>query len=363
MKAAVLYEYKQPLVIEEIDLDPPKQGEVLVRMTSSGVCHSDYHTMVGDVPWTLPVVLGHEGAGIVEEVGPGVTTVAPGDPVVLSFIPGCGKCRYCAIGRPNLCIVREKSRSLMLDGTSRLHKGSQTIYHYSWVSCFAEYAVLPEDGVIKVRKEMPMDKLCLIGCAVMTGVGAVINCAKVTPGSSVVVIGAGGIGLNVIQGATLAGAEKIIAVDVQQNKLDYAKLFGATDLVNASQVDPVKAVLDLTGGGADYAFEAIGLINTAEQALASVHRGGMAVIIGIPPSGTQMKVDPTVLREERILTGTSYGSARPRFDMPKLIDLYLAGKLKLDELVTKYYSLEEINTAYQDLLEGRLARGIIKFTG
>jgi len=362
MKAAVLYEGGQSLAIEELTLLPPREGEVRVRFAASGVCHSDLHYIKGDRLHPMPVVLGHEGAGVVEEVGPGVTYAKPGDHVILSFVPACGRCRDCVAGRPNLCAVRYRLNGNLPDGTTRLRKGDQEIKHFACVSSFAEYAIVPESALVQTPPEVPLDKAALVGCCVTTGVGAALWTARVEPGSSVVVIGCGGVGLNVIQGAALAGAERIIAVDVRPSKLEYAEEFGATHTINASNTDPVQAVRDLTSGeGADYAFEVIGLIKTAQQALQCTRRGGKAVIVGVIRHGEQLTIDPDFLHQDRVLMGCTYGSANMRAAMPKLVELYLAKKLKLDELVSRTYRLEDINAAFTALDQGEVARSIIRY--
>jgi S-(hydroxymethyl)glutathione dehydrogenase / alcohol dehydrogenase len=362
MKAAVLYEVRTPLVVETVDLDDPKEGEVLVRLASAGVCHSDYHVMKGEWTLPLPMVLGHEAAGVVEKVGSGVTQVKPGDHVILNFRPNCGWCRYCAIGRPVLCNGADTLRWMMFDGTVRLHKGGQDIYHFARTASFAEYAVVPQSGAVPVRRDMPLDKACLVGCSVMTGIGAVINTAKVQPGSSVVVIGCGGIGLNVIQGAALAGAERIIAVDVLENKLAYAREFGATDIIDASSGDTAARVRDLTDGGADYAFEAIGNSRTILQAYESTRLGGVTTIVGMAPEDDQVTINAlSIPRTEKVIMGSWYGSARPWVDLPKMVDLYLSGRIKIDPLISRTYRLEEINPAYDALEKGEVARSILVF--
>jgi S-(hydroxymethyl)glutathione dehydrogenase/alcohol dehydrogenase len=362
MKAAVLYEARTPLVVETVDLDDPKEGEVLVRLASAGVCHSDYHVMKGEWTLPLPMVLGHEAAGVVEKVGNGVTQVKPGDHVILNFRPNCGWCRYCAIGRPVLCNGADSLRWMMFDGTVRLHKGGQDIYHFARTASFAEYAVVPQSGAVPVRQDMPLDKACLVGCSVMTGIGAVINTAKVQPGSSVVVIGCGGIGLNVIQGAALAGAERIIAVDVLENKLAYAREFGATDIIDASSGDTAARVRDLTDGGADYAFEAIGNSRTILQAYESTRLGGVTTIVGMAPEDDQVTINAlSIPRTEKVIMGSWYGSARPWVDLPKMVDLYLSGRIKIDPLISRTYRLEEINPAYDALEKGEVARSILMF--
>jgi Zn-dependent alcohol dehydrogenase len=316
--------------------------------------------MVGEWKPPLPMVLGHEAAGVVEAVGPGVTLSQPGDHVILNFRPNCGWCRYCVNGRPVLCNGADSARWVMFDGTVRLHKDGQDIYHFARVASFAEYAVVPQSGAVPVRKDMPLDKACLVGCSVMTGVGAVINTAKVTPGSSVVVIGCGGVGLNVIQGAKLAGAGRIIAVDLLDNKLEFARQFGATDVVNGSKVDAIAVVQELTHGGADYAFEAIGFNKTIVQAYESTCLGGTTVVVGMAPEDDMMTISSLSLpRTEKVIMGSWYGSARPWTDLPKMVDLYLAGKLQIDPMVSRTYALEEINTAYDALAKGEVARSIL----
>ncbi len=362
IKAAVLYEANTPLVVETLELDEPKEGEVLVKISSAGVCHSDYHVMKGEWKPPLPMVLGHEAAGIVERVGPGVTMSQPGDHVILNFRPNCGFCRYCAIGRPVLCNGTDTDRWMMFDGTSRLHKGGQDIYHFARTASFAEYAVVPQSGAVPVRDDMPLDKACLVGCSVMTGVGSVINTAKVEAGSSVVVIGCGGIGLNVIQGAALAGARQIIAVDVLENKLAYARDFGATDIIDATSGDTVRRIRDLTDGGADYAFEAIGNSRTILQAYESTCLGGVTTIVGMAPEDDEVTINALSLpRTEKVIMGSWYGSARPWVDLPKMVDLYMTGKLDVDSLVSRTYSLDEINVAYEALSRGEVARSILVF--
>ena len=362
MKAAVLYESFQPLVVEELELDAPHEHEVLVKLTASGVCHSDLHYMKGDREHPLPVVLGHEGAGIVEEIGPGVTYAQPGDHVVLSFVPTCGHCSYCVKGRQNLCEARYQLKGKMLDGTTRLHNSAGDVHHFNGLSTFGEYAVVPEDSLVKIREDAPLDRVALIGCGVPTGVGAVINTAKVKPGSSVVVIGVGGVGLKVVQGAVLAGAESIIAVDIYGAKLEHALQFGATHLVNAATEDLIEKVRDITRGEmADYAFEVIGSVDAINQALATTKRGGTTVIVGVAPKGAELTIDPDFLHLDRVLMGCTYGSVYPRADMPMLIDLYMARRLKLDELITATFKLDQINTAFEALSQGEVARSIIRY--
>ncbi|MCB1743237.1 MAG: Zn-dependent alcohol dehydrogenase [Gammaproteobacteria bacterium] len=361
-KAAVLYEVNKPMVIETLDLDEPQEGEVLVRLAAAGVCHSDYHVMIGDWTVPLPVVLGHEGAGYVERVGPGVRHVKAGDRVVLNFRPNCGWCSHCVRGQPVLCNGAETPRFEMFQGGVRLHRNGQDINHFARTACFSEYAVVPESGAVPVREDMPMDKAALIGCSVMTGVGAVVNTAKVPAGSSVVVIGCGGVGLNCVQGAALAGADKVIAVDIKQNKLDYAREFGATHVVNSSNQDPIEAIMEITKGGADYAFEALGNTITIKQCYDAIRPGGTAVVVGMAPETDDVAINALSLpRNEKILMGSYYGSARPWIDLPRLCDLYMSGKLKVDQLVSRNYPLDQINEAYDALAAGEVARSLIAF--
>jgi S-(hydroxymethyl)glutathione dehydrogenase/alcohol dehydrogenase len=362
IKAAVLYEANTPLVVETLDLDDPKDGEVLVRLVSAGVCHSDYHVMKGEWKTPLPMVLGHEAAGVVEKVGPGVTLSRPGDHVILNFRPNCGWCRYCTIGRPVLCNGADTERWMMFDGTPRLHKGGQDIFHFARTASFAEYAVVPQSGAVPVREDMPLDKACLIGCSVMTGVGAVINTARVEPGSSVMVIGCGGVGLNVIQGARLAGAARIIAVDVLENKLAYAREFGATDIIDASHGDTAARVRDMTDGGVDYAFEAIGNSKTILQAYESTCRGGVTTVVGMAAEDDAVTINALSLpRTEKTIMGSYYGSARPWVDLPRMVDLYLSGQLQVDSLISRTYPLDDINIAYDALGKGEVARSILLY--
>ena len=362
MKAAVLYERKAPVKIDDVDIDPPKAGEVLVKIVANGVCHSDYSVMNGVLPLPLPTVLGHEGAGIVEEVGPGVTLVKPGDHVVLSAVSYCGHCFYCSVGEFPQCdsMAMAMVRGLMTDGTSRLHKNGKMIHPMVGLASMAQYAVVAEIACIKIPQEVPLQTACLVGCGVMTGVGAAINTANVASGSSTVVIGCGGVGLNVLQGCVLAGAATIIAVDLLDNKLETAKQFGATHTINPQRQDVVKTVRSLTEGrGADYAFEVIGLGKTIELAYACIRRRGMAVIVGAAAREDQVTLPAASFLSEKILKGSAYGSGRPRVDMPRLIDLYMKKKLKLDELITRTYPLEDVNEAMTALERGEVIRSVI----
>ncbi len=360
MKAAVLYGTHQPFKVEELDLDGPKAGEVKVKLVSGGVCHSDYHRIDGHLPIrTLPFVMGHEGAGIITEVGPGVTSLALGDHVVFSLTPQCGKCRNCSAGRPHICEGFDRNAGTMRDGTTRFSKDGIPYYHS--LATFSEETVVLDDLVVKVRDDAPLEKACLIGCGVMTGVGAVVKKAKVEAGASVVVIGCGGVGLNVIQGAVLASAGKIIAVDKLDFKLEKAGEMGATHFVNADKEDAVKRVMEITDGGSDYAFEVIGFPATIRQAFDCTRRGGTTVMVGVPPEDSELTFPGLPLWLDRTVTGTFYGDAQPRVDFPWLIDLYMDGRLKLDEMITRYRPLDEINEAFEDMNKGITARTILTF--
>jgi len=360
VKAAILEAPATDLLVDRVDIQEPRSGEVLVRLAASGVCHSDLHVVHGTQTTPLPAVLGHEGAGVVEAVGPNVTGVKVGDHVVLSWTPNCGQCAYCQSGHPNLCqVVYEKmGTGLLMDGTSRLSRSGKPLYHYSFISSFAEYCVVPESGCVVIEPGIPLDKAALVGCAVMTGLGAAINTARVQPGSVAAVIGAGGVGLNAIQGSRLAGAASIIAIDVNPAKLARALVFGATHVINAAEVDAIAAVRELTKGmGADYTFEAVGRPETMRQCWEMARPGGTVVMIGIAPAGSELSLPANrIVREERHLLGSFYGSARPHIDMPMILNLYMAGKLLLDELVTHRFSLEQINEAVHSLESGEAIR-------
>lgn len=363
--AAVLFETGKGFEIRDVDLAAPKAGEVMVRMAAGGVCHSDLHVMTGHLQAPLPAILGHEGAGVVADVGPGVTSVKAGDHVIPLWRLSCGECEHCTAGRPALCGAGMQVRSTgrLLDGTSRFSLAGQEIKHFNGVSTFSQYSVMSERSVMKIPDDIALDRAALVGCAVITGVGAAIHCARVRPGSSVAVFGTGGVGLNVLQGAALAGAGPIIAVDILDRKLEFAREFGATHTVNASTGDPVSRVRSLTGGrGVDYAFEVIGLPKTMREAYDCLAKRGMAVIVGVAPLTAEVSVPVmSLVFEERVLTGSIYGSSRPRHDVPVLFDLYRAGKLKLDQLLTRTYPLERINEAYEALERGEVARSVLTF--
>ena len=360
MRAAVLYESGSPLVIDNVELQGPGPDEVLVRVSACGVCHSDLHMIKGDwVGFDPPIIVGHEGAGIVEQVGDNVTSVEPGDHVVLGWRTTCGECRYCITGRPYLC-----SNSPGIDPNTAIWRGDQRISFARITAYFAEYAVVHRTAAVPIRQDMPLDRASLLACSVMTGVGTATNIARVRPGTSAAVFGCGGVGLNVIQGAALCGAARIIAVDIADDKLAFARQFGVTDTVNAANHDPVEAIMELTGGaGVDYAFEAAGRAETAEQAFASLCPGGKAVIAGLPAfrHSLQLSIPFMPLFGDRWLTAAYYGGAVLWRDIPRLVELYFAGKLEVDRLITRRYPLDEINEAFADLVNGGPGRGVIMF--
>ena len=360
IRAAVLHEFGQPLVVEELLLDPPKTGELLVRMAASGVCHSDLHVAQGVHPTALPVVLGHEGAGIVEEVGANVAGLAAGDHVLLTWLPYCGHCRQCARGWPNRCENTGWYDATMEDGTCRFHANGTRVHHYN-TSSFAERSVVPARTAVKVDPDLPLTELALMGCAVMTGVGAVLNTARVRPGDTVAVVGCGGVGLNVIQGARIAGASPIIAIDVVAAKLDLARELGATAVVDASQADPAEAVAELVPGGVDFAFEALGRPETIGVAIGLTGRGGQAILIGMAPPEARVGIDAlTTTLEERCVRGSWYGSCVPLRDIPLLIELYREGRLRLDPLITPC-GLDDVNDAFARMEAGETARSVIVY--
>ncbi|QNU25940.1 Zn-dependent alcohol dehydrogenase [Geobacillus zalihae] len=364
-KAAVLHRYGEPLFIEEVEVAAPKRGEVKVKLKAAGLCHSDWHVIDGTLPLPLPIVLGHEGAGIVEEVGEGVTSVKQGDHVVLNWVPSCGRCCYCQMGRPDLCeeAARLTATGTMPDGTTRFSWQGKPVYQFLTTGAFSEYTVVPEQAVIPIRRDVPFEVAALIGCSVITGVGAAIHTAKVSPGSTVAVIGAGGVGFNIIQGAALAGAKQIIAIDVVDEKLAMTKTFGATHTVNAREDDAVSAVLDLTDGiGVDYAFEAIGRPETMADAYNMTRKAGTTVIVGIAAPHETVEINAFSLpSQSKTLTGSWLGQGNPPVDYPKLLDLYAAGKLKLEPLISAVYSLDQINDGFAALKSGQNIRGIIRF--
>ncbi|MEM9806014.1 MAG: S-(hydroxymethyl)glutathione dehydrogenase/class III alcohol dehydrogenase [Cyanobacteria bacterium P01_D01_bin.56] len=367
VRAAVAHKAGQPLTIETLTLDGPKEGEVLVEIKATGVCHTDAYTLSGKDPEGLfPSILGHEGAGVVVEVGAGVTTLQPGDHVIPLYVPECRTCEYCLSGKTNLCqaIRTTQGRGLMPDGSSRFNLGSEPIYHYMGTSTFANYTVVPEISLAKIREDAPFDKVCYVGCGVTTGIGAVINTAKVEPGANVIVFGLGGIGLNVIQGCRLVGADMIIGVDINPGKKELAEKFGMTHFVNPQEVegDLVPYLVDLTKGGADYTFECIGNVQVMRQALECCHKGwGESIIIGVAASGQEIATRPFQLVTGRVWKGTAFGGAKGRTDVPKIVDWYMNGKINIDDLITHTFPLEEINTAFDVMHEGTSIRSVVTF--
>lgn len=364
IKAAILFEPNRQFYIRELDLEPPRTGEVLVKIAACGVCHSDWHVATGDTKQPMPCVTGHEGSGVVMEVGSGVNHLKVGDPVVLSWTPDCGDCFYCLNNQPNLCETYTAPlwKGVMLDGTPRLSLDGQPVYHYCGLAAFAEYVVVPAPACIKIPHTVPLPVAALIGCAVSTGVGAVIYTAQVRAGESVVVYGVGGIGLSIVQGAAMSGAYPIIALDTNPSKMALAHQFGATHtfLANGDAVTHIRALT--AGRGADHVFEAVGLPSVQEAALAAVRPGGQLTLVGLAPMGTGTNLPGAILvRQEITVKGSYYGSVSPRRDFPLLLEWYQRGRLALDQMIGRTYRLEEINTAYQTMLNGDTARGVIVF--
>ncbi len=366
-RAAVAWEAGQPLSIETVNVDPPRDGEVLLRNVATGVCHTDAFTLSGaDPEGIFPAILGHEGGAIVEEIGAGVTSVKAGDHVIPLYTPECGECDFCKSGKTNLCqkIRATQGQGLMPDGSSRFSHNGKQIFHYMGTSTFSEYTVLPEIAVARINKEAPLDKVCLLGCGITTGIGAVRNTAKVEPGATVVVFGLGGIGLSVIQGAALAQAGRIVAVDINPDKFEMATALGATDFVNPREYNaPIQEVIvDLTNGGADYSFECIGNVGLMRAALECCHKGwGESVIIGVAGAGQEISTRPFQLVTGRVWRGTAFGGVRGRSELPGIVDEYLQGKIKVDEMVTHTMPLEEINTAFDLMHEGKSIRSVITY--
>jgi S-(hydroxymethyl)glutathione dehydrogenase/alcohol dehydrogenase len=366
-RAAVAWEAGQPLSIEEVDLEGPKEGEVLVRVVATGVCHTDAYTLSGADPEGLfPVILGHEGGAIVEEVGPGVKSVKPGDHVIPLYTPECGECEYCRSGLTNLCqkIRVTQGEGLMPDGTSRFSYKGKMLRHYMGTSTFSEYTVLPEISVAKIDPKAPLDKVCLLGCGITTGVGAVLNVAKVRPGATVAVFGLGAIGLAVVQGAVMAKASRIIGVDVNPDKWTMAKAMGATDFVNPKDHDgPIQQVIvDLTNGGVDYSFECIGNVNVMRSALECCHKGwGESTIIGVAAAGQEISTRPFQLVTGRVWRGAAFGGVKGRSQLPGYVDNYMQGTLKVDEFVSKVLPLDKINEAFDLMHEGKVIRSVIRY--
>jgi S-(hydroxymethyl)glutathione dehydrogenase / alcohol dehydrogenase len=367
VRAAVAYSAGAPLVVETVQLDGPKAGEVLVEIKATGICHTDEFTRSGADPEGLfPAILGHEGAGIVVDVGPGVTSVKKGDHVIPLYTPECRQCKSCLSRKTNLCtaIRATQGKGVMPDGTSRFSLDGKPIYHYMGCSTFANFTVLPEIAIAKIREDAPFEKVCYIGCGVTTGIGAVINTAKVEPGANVVVFGLGGIGLNVVQGARIAGANMIVGVDTNPAREMLARKFGVTHFVNPKEVkgDLVPYLVDLTGGGADYSFECIGNVDVMRQALECCHRGwGVSVIIGVAGSGQEIRTRPFQLVTGRVWKGTAFGGARGRTDVPKIVDWYMSGKINIDDLITHVLPLDRINEGFDLMHEGKSIRAVVTY--
>ena len=368
VKAAIALEKAKPLIVDYVDLEGPKQGEVLVEIKSTGVCHTDAYTLSGDDPEGIfPSILGHEGAGVVVEVGEGVTSLKKDDHVIPLYTPECRKCKFCLSGKTNLCqAIREtQGKGLMPDGTSRFSYKGKTIFHYMGTSTFANYTVVPEIALAKIRKDAPASKACYIGCGVTTGIGAVINTAKVEEGATTVVFGLGGIGLNVIQGCKLAKASVIVGVDLNPERKNIAEKFGMTDFVNPKDYPDNKLqekLIELTNGGADYSFECIGNVNVMRQALECCHKGwGESIIIGVAGSGQEIATRPFQLVTGRVWKGTAFGGAKGRTDVPKIVDWYMDKKINIDDLITHEFAIEDINKAFDLMHEGKSIRSVINF--
>jgi S-(hydroxymethyl)glutathione dehydrogenase/alcohol dehydrogenase len=366
-RAAVAHKAGEPLSIETVNLDGPKDGEVLVEIKATGICHTDEFTLSGaDPEGIFPAILGHEGAGVVVDTGPGVTSVKKGDHVIPLYTPECRQCEYCTSGKTNLCqAIREtQGQGVMPDGSSRFSLGQDRIYHYMGTSTFSNFSVMPEIAVAKIREDAPFDKVCYIGCGVTTGLGAVMNTAKVKAGDNVVVFGLGGIGLNVVQGARIAGADMIVGVDLNPGKQALAEKFGMTHFVNPAEVegDLVPYLVDLTKGGADYSFECIGNVEVMRQALECCHKGwGESIIIGVAPAGAEIATRPFQLVTGRVWRGTAFGGAKGRTDVPRIVDWYMDGKIEIDPLITHTMPLDEINSAFDLMHAGESIRSVVTF--
>ena len=366
-RAAVAFAAGKPLSIETVQVEGPKAGEVMVEIKATGICHTDAFTLSGDDPeGEFPAILGHEGAGVVVETGPGVTSVAVGDHVIPLYTPECRQCEYCLNPKTNLCqaIRTTQGKGVMPDGSSRFSLGGKPLLHYMGTSTFSNYTVLPEIAVAKIRKDAPFDKVCYIGCGVTTGIGAVINTAKVEPGANVVVFGLGGIGLNVVQGARLAGADMIVGVDINPARQELAEKFGMTHFVNPKDVggDVIAHLVEITKGGADYSFECIGNVQTMRQALECCHKGwGVSVIIGVAGAGQEITTRPFQLVTGRVWKGTAFGGARGRTDVPKIVDWYMEGRINIDDLITQTMPLAQINEAFDLMHEGKSIRSVVTF--
>ena len=364
-RAAVAWEAGKPLQIEEVDVQGPKEGEVLVRVVATGVCHTDAYTLSGADPEGLfPAILGHEGGAIVEEVGPGVSSLKVGDHVIPLYTPECGQCRFCLSGKTNLCqaIRGTQGKGVMPDGTSRFSLNGKPIYHYMGTSTFSEYTVLPEIALAKISEKAPLDKVCLLGCGITTGIGAVLNTAKVEPGSTVAVFGLGGIGLSVVQGAVMAKAERIVVIDINEEKFEMARMLGATDFINPKKYDkPIQEVIvDLTNGGVDYSFECIGNVDLMRSALECCHKGwGESVIIGVAAAGKEISTRPFQLVTGRVWRGSAFGGVKGRSELPGYVERYMAGEIEIDSMVTHRMGLEDINEAFELMHKGESIRSVV----
>ena len=366
VRAAIARAAGEPLEVDNVNLDGPREGEVMVEIKATGICHTDEYTLSGADPEGLfPAILGHEGAGVVVEVGAGVESLAVGDHVIPLYTPECRQCKFCTSGRTNLCgaIRATQGQGLMPDGTSRFSQSGETILHYMGTSTFSNFTVLPEIAVAKIREDAPFDKVCYIGCGVTTGLGAVMNTAKVEPGSNVAVFGLGGIGLNVIQGARLVGADRIIGVDINAGKRSLAEQFGMTDFINPTEVDNVTdAIVDMTDGGVDYSFECIGNVEVMRQALECCHKGwGESIIIGVAGAGQEIATRPFQLVTGRVWRGTAFGGAKGRTDVPKIVDWYMDGKINIDDLITHTMPLGDINNAFDLMHAGESIRSVVLY--
>lgn len=366
-RAAIAWGPSQPLSIEEVDVMPPQAGEVRVRILATGVCHTDAFTLSGEDPEGIfPVILGHEGGGIVESIGEGVTSVQVGDHVIPLYTPECGECKFCKSGKTNLCqkIRETQGKGLMPDGTTRFFKDGQPIFHYMGCSTFSEYTVLPEISLAKVNKEAPLEEICLLGCGVTTGMGAVLNTAKVEKGATVAIFGIGGIGLSAVIGATMAGASRIIAIDINESKFELARKLGATDCINPKNFDkPIQEVIvEMTGGGVDYSFECIGNVNVMRSALECCHKGwGESIIIGVAGAGQEISTRPFQLVTGRVWRGSAFGGVKGRSELPGIVDQYMQGKFKLDDFISFTMGLDRINEAFDLMHAGKSIRTVIHF--
>ncbi|HAR30244.1 MAG TPA: S-(hydroxymethyl)glutathione dehydrogenase/class III alcohol dehydrogenase [Gammaproteobacteria bacterium] len=365
-RAAVAFAAGKPLEVTTVELEGPRAGEVLIEIMATGICHTDAYTLSGADPEGLfPAILGHEGAGIVRDIGPGVTSLRPGDHVIPLYTPECRQCKFCLSGKTNLCgAIREtQGRGVMPDGTSRFSLGEDALHHYMGTSTFSNFTVLPEIAVAKIRPDAPFDKVCYIGCGVTTGLGAVINTARVEPGATVAVFGLGGIGLNVIQGARLVGADRIIGIDLNPAKEALARKFGMTDFLNPATVDNVvTAIVEMTGGGVDYSFECIGNVEVMRQALECCHKGwGESIIVGVAASGKEISTRPFQLVTGRVWRGTAFGGAKGRTDVPRIVDWYMNGKINIDDLITHTLPLERINEGFDLMHAGESIRSVVVY--